>query len=547
MPDPTDFNSSAFTSPQQMELMRRYAAQLLEPLKPEDISHHWTGALAAALRGALGPMVANRAAQLQGLGVQQYGQKYGAGVEQMGQQGAPTSVPGQSAQPMSFVGTPDLKNSILMQESGNRSNIGPSVAGAIGPGQIMPATFSQFARPGEDINNPNTNRDVSGRILDKYNTDYGGDIARTAVAYFSGPGNVAPPGNPTPWKRDVADQNGKHVSSYVSDVVGRTRGPQVAQGAVDPRLLGSIEADPWGSEASKQPFRDLVAPKVGEDVYGRPTSTTQQYGTRGLPVTGATPGYRAPATVGPEGAISTTVPYPASGARGQGLQGQMQPLMDVAKSMGQQGAVLSGTRKQIGEDIQQAYATIPIIQTLAQMKDTIQAHGDKMIWGPTSDWLNNLRKALAQHAPGFLSKKDLEGIAAADDFDKLSAQLQTIVGRQAGATDMSLLQGIKSVPGSHNSREGAMALIDMLIQTASLNGQFMAQNQHKIGNIDPATGKTFDLLAAKNAFFENNPLTNPITRNPIRMELSKKQTGMESKVINGKTYTKINGVWHEGM
>ena len=113
MADPTDFTNSAFSSPQQVELMRRYAAQLLEPIKPDDIAPHWTGALAAALRGGLGPMVANQAAQLQAQGLGQYGQQYGNAVGQMGQN-APTSVPGQSAQPMSFAGTSDpVKQAIL--------------------------------------------------------------------------------------------------------------------------------------------------------------------------------------------------------------------------------------------------------------------------------------------------------------------------------------------------------------------------------------------------------------------------------------------------
>ena len=45
-----------------------------------------------------------------------------------------------------------------------------------------------------------------------------------AVAYFSGPGNVAPPGSATPYKVDAADANGKTTSSYVSDVLGRMGG-----------------------------------------------------------------------------------------------------------------------------------------------------------------------------------------------------------------------------------------------------------------------------------------------------------------------------------
>jgi len=108
--------------------------------------------------------------------------------------------------------TPDtLTNIFLNQESGNGAT-------STNIGQIQPGTWSQFARPGEDINNPNDNRAVTQRILSKYNSDYQGDVSRMAVAYFSGPGNVAPPGSATPWIQDRTDKTGKSVSSYVSDI-----------------------------------------------------------------------------------------------------------------------------------------------------------------------------------------------------------------------------------------------------------------------------------------------------------------------------------------
>lgn len=117
-----------------------------------------------------------------------------------------------------------VKGAILKQESGNRSNISTSVDGAVGPGQIIPATFRQYAKPGEDIGNPEDNRKVSARIIDDYMQRYNGDATRVAVAYFSGPGNVAPAGSPTPWLRDATDGNGKSVSGYVNDVATRLGG-----------------------------------------------------------------------------------------------------------------------------------------------------------------------------------------------------------------------------------------------------------------------------------------------------------------------------------
>lgn len=151
---------------------------------------------------------------------------------------------------------------IVLQESGGRMEVPVSVNGAIGPGQIMPETFKRFALPGERIDNPADNLAVSARIVSDYSRRYGGDPARVAVAYFSGEGNVAPPGSPTPWKEDRQDGNGKSVSSYVADVTKRLGGmgqaipieARIAQNRADavravlndPRLAN----DPAGRQAA---------------------------------------------------------------------------------------------------------------------------------------------------------------------------------------------------------------------------------------------------------------------------------------------------------
>lgn len=114
-----------------------------------------------------------------------------------------------------------VHDAIIGQESSANPNAPPSVAGAIGIGQIMPDTFARYAKPGETIDNPEDNKRVSKRITDEYFQKYDGDAARVAVAYFSGEGNVAAPGSPTPWIADRADKTGKTVSSYVTDVNAR--------------------------------------------------------------------------------------------------------------------------------------------------------------------------------------------------------------------------------------------------------------------------------------------------------------------------------------
>jgi hypothetical protein len=145
--------------------------------------------------------------------------------------GRPPAQPGAPS-----AGTPgvnDIKNAIFNQESGSNPASPTSVNGAVGQAQIMPATFKQFAAPGESITNPADNAAVGQRIIAHYAAQYGNDPARVAVAYFSGPGNVAPPGSPTPYVQDVADGNGKTTSSYVSDVLGRMGGVNGIQSKAD--------------------------------------------------------------------------------------------------------------------------------------------------------------------------------------------------------------------------------------------------------------------------------------------------------------------------
>ncbi|MCA8278508.1 hypothetical protein LGN21_02775 [Burkholderia cepacia] len=92
------------------------------------------------------------------------------------------------------------------------------------PFQIQQATFNRFAQPGESWNNVADRNAVAQRMLTKFNQNYGGDVGRIATAYFSGEGNVAPAGSPTPYLKNVADSNGKTVASYVGDIARRAGG-----------------------------------------------------------------------------------------------------------------------------------------------------------------------------------------------------------------------------------------------------------------------------------------------------------------------------------
>lgn len=112
-----------------------------------------------------------------------------------------------------------LVDSFIDQESNNGKT-------STNLGQIQPGTWARFSKPGEKLDNPVDNKHVTARYLDYLQKNYGGDPERVAVGYFSGEGNIAPAGSPTPWKQDLYDKNKdgtlrKSVSSYVNDIVDK--------------------------------------------------------------------------------------------------------------------------------------------------------------------------------------------------------------------------------------------------------------------------------------------------------------------------------------
>lgn len=130
---------------------------------------------------------------------------------------------------------------IFAQQETNGGKTDPS-----NPFQVQRATFNRFAQPGESWDNVADKNAVAQRMLTKFNQDYGGDLGRIATAYFSGEGNVAPPGSPTPFLRNVSDSNGKTVASYVGDILGRSggmaQGQQHAPMAAQPPLGAQADA-----------------------------------------------------------------------------------------------------------------------------------------------------------------------------------------------------------------------------------------------------------------------------------------------------------------
>jgi len=164
---------------------------------------------------------------------------------------------------------------ILHHESGSTStNLKnpTSYAGAVGPGQIMPATAKPYMRPGESLSNPADNVAIHNRIMQDYATRWPNDPARWAVAYFSGPGNVAPPGSPTPWIRNSSDGHNT-VAQYVANTAGKigaatpntgaaTTAPAAAQPANVGMALAALSA-PTGGPGTKSTMDNLQSTFAG--------------------------------------------------------------------------------------------------------------------------------------------------------------------------------------------------------------------------------------------------------------------------------------------
>lgn len=185
-----------------------------------------------------------------------------------------------------------VSNAILNQESGNNPNSPTSVDGAVGRAQIIPATFKQYALPGEDINNPADNLAVHNRIIANLASKSGNDPARIAAGYFSGPGNIAPLDAATPYKADRADGNGKKVSSYVADVVkrlnpiGTANAGEVTPPVGKPQPVGAddLVADLYGNPPASAPAQpESIIQKRGQQ--GWDAINAYQQGQQSLPET----------------------------------------------------------------------------------------------------------------------------------------------------------------------------------------------------------------------------------------------------------------------
>lgn len=124
-----------------------------------------------------------------------------------------------------------LKVATLGQESGNGTadTTQPNYAGAIGPGQIIPATFDGLKNKGLipktfDINNPADNRAASGALLDNLMDKFDNDPQRASAAYYAGEGVVRGDGSIANYI-DRKNPSAPTTHQYVAQVMGRMDQP----------------------------------------------------------------------------------------------------------------------------------------------------------------------------------------------------------------------------------------------------------------------------------------------------------------------------------
>ena len=113
-----------------------------------------------------------------------------------------------------------IARSVYMQESSGGRNTKTSNAGAVGGMQITPDTFARFARPGEDIRDPEANARVAVRYLKHLETKAGGDPQLIAVGYYGGEGAI-PKARAGIAVRDPRNANAPDTLQYGREVAGR--------------------------------------------------------------------------------------------------------------------------------------------------------------------------------------------------------------------------------------------------------------------------------------------------------------------------------------
>ena len=293
------------------------------------------------------------------------------------------------------------------------------------------------------------------------------------------------------------------------------RGPYTPSATVSQAAEGVSTSGPQPAPTVPLPIQrtaplDAVSPQGG--IFGGMNSRPSNWPS---PTPGSGGGGQAPGV----GTPPAPAPVAPVGNAAGGYTGPM--TLDQLAAKGREFAAqkaytqgTAGTQTEIAKQDLEASAAAPVIKRVAgTMLDDLRTHGDKMTFGPTAEWTNNIKRLAANYAPG-LMKNQLEGLASADSFDKMSAQLTSLLSK-GGGTDAQLFNNMRSVPGSHNSKEGAEALLKMTMQ--------VADQQQALRQVTQGAKTPQEYEAMRNEFYARNPIINPITGNPIKLDIEAEQ------------------------
>ena len=182
-----------------------------------------------------------------------------------------------------------------------------------------------------------------------------------------------------------------------------------------------------------------------------------------------------------------------------------------SKFLQEQGKTKTGT---MTADLAAANAAPPLKNIVTTMLDDVQTHGKDWTMGPSAEISLQAKRLAANYAPGFM-KDQLEKIASAESFSKMSATLAGMTPGVSGSTDAQLVNRIESNPGLHNTVGGAAGLLKMRLQ--------MLDQQQALGQLAASAKTPDEYQTLRDKFFENNPLTNPMTNHPLRIDMKSSQ------------------------
>lgn len=325
-------------------------------------------------------------------------------------------------------------------------------------------------------------------------------------------------------ERGAIDYKSQQISPVIQSLL--------SGGKPDAGQIAAVMQNPWNTEATQGAVRGATFPEKTADVYGNPATTSVFGGVRPQPVApGYTPGFRGETRVGPEGAsMPQAFPAPQGAPQApqgapnqrsqapqapQGFGGLVQQAIPAINTLSANAAGNEANKQFITQIGQRASDAPNIIKFAGALSDLINANKGKVTWGPGAELSQDIKKGLVNFAPGLGDV--LKGpVAATDAIQKMSSSLAPVLARQLGGgqgSDAQLANGLMSVPSLHNSEEGALALSDMIVQSAKKDVE-----AHNFAMQDPVNARKLYLQ-----YLQDHPVVNPLTGSPIMLDIAKQK------------------------